>query len=167
MRIELTTYPLPRDCATTTLLRQPWYPALYRAEPLIRNCWPVRPPGRFGVRCYNVRIPRRKAGYSDFHAHASPWVFKGFRWPNRRRKSWPKRCGPISSAANRPRLPGIRNRRPSQPPNPAKSPQKPDNSPAFPSLSLGFGPGYNPFSPKGLTLEKTPWTVSVSAADVR
>ena len=26
VRIELTTYPLPRDCATTTLLRQPvWY----------------------------------------------------------------------------------------------------------------------------------------------
>ncbi len=25
VRIELTTYPLPRDCATTTLLRQPWH----------------------------------------------------------------------------------------------------------------------------------------------
>ena len=25
VRIELTTYPLPRGCATTTLLRHPWY----------------------------------------------------------------------------------------------------------------------------------------------
>ena len=51
VRIELTTYPLPRDCATTTLLRQPWYRGLTR---LIRSA-PLPPK----VRCYNVRIRQR------------------------------------------------------------------------------------------------------------
>ena len=34
VRIELTTYPLPRDCATTTLLRHPWYFRTLKPEPL-------------------------------------------------------------------------------------------------------------------------------------
>src|SRR6185312_1316951 len=59
---------------TATVVPRP----LYRTEPLTRNCRPVRPPDRFRVRCYNVRIPRRKAGYSDFHGLASPSDFKGF-----------------------------------------------------------------------------------------
>ena len=37
VRIELTTYPLPRDCATTTLLRQPWYFRTLRPESLSRS----------------------------------------------------------------------------------------------------------------------------------
>ena len=47
VRIELTTYPLPRDCATTTLLRLPWYRE--RIAPALTK----------RVRCYNVRISLR------------------------------------------------------------------------------------------------------------
>jgi hypothetical protein len=48
VRIELTTYPLPRDCATTTLLRQPWHRET-NSHPRVTS----------KVRCYNVRISPR------------------------------------------------------------------------------------------------------------
>ena len=54
VRIELTTYPLPRDCATTTLLRQSWYFRSLRPNPLAGQT-------RKKAGCYNLSPRRRKA----------------------------------------------------------------------------------------------------------